>query len=123
MLRYWRWPEYWIVQSQRWFWESLGHSINVIACGKVAPKSGFVELRYLVYQLVSTVSFMRLVRRPIFWAPVCLAARQSAEFIKVHGRRANGLKVRIQEGRVALLIEIIAGDVLRAIGIEFMNAA
>src|ERR1700733_3710286 len=50
-----------------------GTLANVIACGNVAPKSGFVELRYLVYQLVSTVRFMRLVSRPIFWfAPSAL---------------------------------------------------
>src|ERR1700678_3111119 len=46
-----------------------GTFTNVIACGNVAPNSGFAELRYLVYQLGSTVRFMRLVSRPIFWAP------------------------------------------------------
>src|SRR5438309_60630 len=43
------------------------------ACGNVSPKSGFfLRLRYRVHQLVSTLSCMMLVRRPICWAPVAL---------------------------------------------------
>ena len=44
----------------------------VIACGNFAPKSGLVELRYRVYQLVSTSSEVSDVRRPICFAPVAL---------------------------------------------------
>src|ERR1700722_112776 len=40
--------------------------------------------------------------------PRRLAARQSAELIEVHGPRSYGLKIRIQEGRVTLLINVIA---------------
>src|SRR3984885_147431 len=60
-----------------------GTLANVIACGNVAPKSGFVGLRYLVYQLVSTVRFIRLVSRPIFCAPSALLlgkVRNSSKF-------------------------------------------
>src|SRR5712671_7856691 len=35
-----------------------------------APKSGFLALRYRVYQLRSTLSFNRFVSLPIFLAPV-----------------------------------------------------
>src|SRR5580704_7977105 len=45
------------------------------AWGNLKPglRSGFFALlRYRVYQLVSTVSCMRLVRRPIWLAPVAL---------------------------------------------------
>ena len=36
------------------------------ACGRVSPRSGFFEsLRYRVHQLVSMVSSVRLVKRPI----------------------------------------------------------
>ena len=41
-----------------------------MALGKVAPRSGFaMELRYRVRHVVSTVSSMRLVSRPIWRAP------------------------------------------------------
>src|SRR6266851_3080402 len=50
------------------------------AWGKVSPKSGFfVRLRYRVHQLVSTVSCMMFVSRPICWAPVALL--DSSEFV------------------------------------------
>src|ERR1700730_18402201 len=45
------------------------------ACGntKDGSRSGlWSRLRYLVHQLVSTVSFMRLVSRPIWLAPFAL---------------------------------------------------
>src|ERR1700758_115957 len=46
---------------------------TLIALGKVSPRSGFpVRLRYLVHHEVSIVSSIRLVRRPIFCAPVAL---------------------------------------------------
>jgi hypothetical protein len=38
-------------------------SLMVIACGKVAPKSGLVALRYRIYQLVSTLSMADFVDR------------------------------------------------------------
>src|SRR5947209_11995835 len=44
-----------------------------IALGNLSPKSGFlVRLRYRVHQLVSTVSCIRFVSRPICCAPVAL---------------------------------------------------
>jgi hypothetical protein len=44
-----------------------------IAGGKVSPESGFIVLlRYRVHQVVSTVSFIRFVSRPICCAPVAL---------------------------------------------------
>src|ERR1700694_3484541 len=49
-----------------------GSSVIVIGPMRCAPKSGLRWLRYLVYQLVSTLSFCRLVSRPIFFAPVAL---------------------------------------------------
>jgi hypothetical protein len=42
------------------------------ACGNVAPKSAFVELRQRVYQLVSTSSEVGDVKRPVCFAPVAL---------------------------------------------------
>src|SRR5580704_3013507 len=87
-----------------------GTFTKLIACANVAPRSGFVVLWYRVNQLVSTVRFMRLVRRPIFCAPAAVL-RQSAVFVQVHRGRANRLNVSVQECRVALLIEVITGDI------------
>src|SRR5215472_5250241 len=42
------------------------------ACGNFEPKSGLVVLRYRVQKLVSTVSRVRLVSRPICRAPSAL---------------------------------------------------
>ena len=36
------------------------------------PREIFVELRYRIYQLVSTFRCMRFVSRPMFWAPVAV---------------------------------------------------
>src|SRR5947208_10056904 len=69
-----------------WMWffgerslSSLGMAGNFpfskpgMAGGNVSPRSGFfVRLLYLIHQLVSTVSCIRLVSRPICWAPVAL---------------------------------------------------
>ena len=47
-----------------------------------------------------------------------LAARQGAEFIEVHRLCAHRYQIRVQERGVALLVERVAGNVLRAVGIE-----
>src|ERR1700730_17555205 len=42
------------------------------ACPNVAPRSGFLVERYRRHQLVSTLSAIRSVSRPLFLAPVAL---------------------------------------------------
>src|SRR5262249_35970049 len=48
-----------------------GTLTRLTICGKVSPKSGFPSLRYRVYQLVSTVRFIRFVSLfALLFAPV-----------------------------------------------------
>src|SRR6185503_8982026 len=56
------------------------------ACGSLSPKSGFCEsLRYRGQKLVSTVSSIRFVRRPICCAPVALLLGRLRNLLRLTG--------------------------------------
>src|SRR5579875_3893363 len=58
---------------------------SLMACGKVAPKSGLVALRYRMYQLVSTLRCIRLVRRFAPEEPVAVLPGRVVNFVKSTG--------------------------------------
>ena len=68
-------------------------------------------------QLVSTLRCMRLVRRPIPDDPVAVLPCKVRNSSKLTGS-APLLEICIEKGGVADFVEGVAGDVLRAIGIE-----
>ena len=76
-----------------------------------------MALRYRTYQLVSTLSFV-VGQSADLLGPFRLAARQGAEFVEVHRLCAYGLQIRVQKRGVALLVACIAGNILRAVGVE-----
>src|SRR5215471_21867995 len=57
----------------KWLFGIAGRFIRSTIWGKVSPKSGLPELRYRVYQLVSTVRFIKFVSllallfEPVAW--------------------------------------------------------